>query len=201
MRHLPAHPRRHQVRREGAGMRTINNFSRRGFLRQSFGAGAFVLGARILPAPAMAALESAVFHPNVFVGVKSDGTVLIVASRSEMGTSSKTSVPLILADELEADWKRVKIEQGIGDAKYGSQDTDGSHSVRDFFPVMQECGASARTMLVQAAAKQWGVPAAECKASLHQVVHTSGKKLGYGELAAAAAKLPVPDKSTLVFKK
>lgn len=183
-------------------MKTITNFSRRNFLRQSFGAGAFVLGARILPAPAMAALESAVFAPNVYVGVKSDGTVLIVAARSEMGTSSRTVVPLILADEMEADWKRVKIEQAIGDAKYGEQDTDGSHSVRSFFSVMQECGASARTMLEQAAAKQWGVAPSECKASLHQVIHTpSGKKLGYGELAAAAAKLPVPDKSTLIFKK
>jgi isoquinoline 1-oxidoreductase subunit beta len=183
-------------------MRTITNVSRRGFLRQSFGAGAFVLGARMLPIPAAAALESAVFRPNVFVGIKSDGTVLIVAHRSEMGTSSRTSVPLILADEMEADWKRVKIEQAIGDAKYGDQDTDGSHSVRSFFPVMQECGASARTMLVQAAAKEWGVPASECKASLHQVIHTpTGKKLDYGALAASAAKLPVPDKSQLVFKK
>jgi isoquinoline 1-oxidoreductase subunit beta len=183
-------------------MKTISNFSRRSFVRQSFGAGAFVLGARILPAPAAAALETAVFRPNVFVGIKSDGTVLIVAHRSEMGTSSRTSVPLILADEMEADWKRVKIEQAIGDAKYGEQDTDGSHSVRSFFGVMQECGASARVMLVEAAAKEWGVPAAECKASLHQVIHTpTGKKLGYGDLAASAAKLPVPDKSKLAFKR
>jgi len=183
-------------------MRTIANVSRRGFLRQSFGAGAFVLGARMLPFPADAALESAVFHPNVFVGIKSDGTVLIVAHRSEMGTSSRTSVPLILADEMEADWKRVKLEQAIGDSKYGDQDTDGSHSVRSFFPVMQECGASARTMLVQAAAKEWGVPPEQCKATLHQVVHTpTRKKFDYGTLAPLAAKLPVPDKSQLVFKK
>src|SRR5580704_1143570 len=166
-------------------MKTISNFSRRTFLRQSFGAGAFVLGARVLPSPAMAAMESVVFAPNVFVGIKSDGTVLIVASRSEMGTSSKTVVPLILADEMEADWKHVKIEQAIGDAKYGSQDTDGSHSVRDFFPVMQECGASARLMLQQAAAKQWGVPATECKASLHRGFNTpAGRSLGMGKLAS-----------------
>lgn len=183
-------------------MNTIQNSSRRGFLRQAFGAGALVLGARILPTRALAALESAAFSPNVFVGIKSDGTVLIVAHRSEMGTSSRTMVPLILADEMEADWKRVKIEQAIGDEKYGDQNTDGSHSVRDFFGVMQECGASARLMLEQAAANQWKVPVSECKATLHQVVHTpSGRKLGYGELAAAAARLPVPDKSKLVFKK
>jgi isoquinoline 1-oxidoreductase beta subunit len=180
----------------------IVNSSRRGFLKQAFGAGAFVLGARILPTSAFAALETAAFSPNMFVGIKSDGTVLIVAHRSEMGTSSRTMVPLILADELEADWKRVKIEQAIGDEKYGDQNTDGSHSVRSFFGVMQECGASARTMLEQAAANQWKVPVSECKATLHQVVHTpSGKKLGYGQLASAAAKLPVPDKSKLVFKK
>jgi len=153
-------------------MKTIGNFSRRTFLRQSFGAGALVLGARMIPAPALAALESAVFSPNVFVGIKADGTVLIVAHRSEMGTSSRTVVPLILADEMEADWKRVKLEQAIGDAKYGDQNTDGSHSVRSFFGVMRECGASARLMLEQAAAKQWGVPASQCKASLHQVIHT-----------------------------
>ena len=183
-------------------MNRIENSSRRSFLRQAFGAGAFVLGARILPTPAFAALETATFSPNVFVGIKSDGTVLIVAHRSEMGTSSRTMVPLILADEMEADWKRVKIEQAIGDEKYGDQNTDGSHSVRDFWSVMQECGASARQMLEQAAANQWKVPVSECKATLHQVVHTtSSKKLGFGELAAAAAKLPVPDKSKLVFKK
>ena len=183
-------------------MNMIDNSSRRSFLRQAFGAGALVLGARILPTRALAALETAAFSPNMFVGIKADGTVLIVAHRSEMGTSSRTMVPLILADEMEADWKRVKIEQAIGDAKYGDQNTDGSHSIRSFFGVMQECGASARTMLEQAAANQWKVPASECKATLHEVVHRpSGKKLGYGELAAAAAKLPVPDKSKLVFKK
>ena len=183
-------------------MKTIGNVSRRSFLRQAFGTGALVLGARVLPTRAYAALESAVFSPNVFVGIKSDGTVLIVAHRSEMGTSSRTMVPLILADEMEADWKRVKIEQAIGDEKYGDQNTDGSHSVRSFFGVMQQCGAAARQMLEEAAANQWGVPVAQCKASLHEVVDTSsGRKLGYGKLAAAAAKLPVPDKSKLVFKK
>jgi isoquinoline 1-oxidoreductase beta subunit len=173
-------------------MKTISNFSRRSFLRHSFGAGAFVLGARFLPAPARAALESAVFAPNVFVGVKSDGAVLIVAHRSEMGTSSRTMVPLILADEMEADWKRVQLEQAIGDSKYGDQNTDGSHSIRSFFGVMQECGASARTMLVEAAARKWNVEASQCKASLHQVVHTpTGRKLGYGE-TGLQEKIGVP---------
>src|SRR5262249_23017009 len=126
----------------------------------------------------------------------------IVAHRSEMGSSSRTMVPMILADELDADWKRVKLEQAIGDARYGDQNTDGSHSIRDFMGVMKECGASARTMLEQAAAAKWNVPATQCKATFHEVVHTpSGRKLGYGELAADAAKLPVPDKTKLVYKK
>ena len=125
----------------------------------------------------------------------------LVAHRSEMGTSSRTSVPLILADELDADWKRVKLEQAIGDPRYGDQDTDGSHSVRSFYEVMREAGATARLMLTQAAAKQWGVPVSECQSDLHVIVHKkSNRKAGYGELAAAAAALPVPKKEELQFK-
>ena len=140
-------------------------------------------------------------HPSAFVGIDSDGTVYIVAHRSEMGTSSRTSVPLILADELDADWKRVKLEQAIGDPRYGDQDTDGSHSVRSFYDVMREAGATARLMLTQAAAQQWKVPVSECQSELHVIVHkASNRKAGYGELATAAAKLPVPKKEELQFK-
>jgi isoquinoline 1-oxidoreductase beta subunit len=182
-------------------MKVLDNVSRRGFLEGVFGAGALILGARFLRTEAHAALESAVFSPNIFVGIKPDGTVLIVAHRSEMGSSSRTMVPLILADELDADWSRVKLEQAIGDKKYGDQNTDGSHSIRSFMGIMKECGASARVMLEQAAANKWAVPASECKATFHEVVHSpSGRKLGYGELATDAAKLPVPDKSKLKFK-
>ena len=98
----------------------------------------------------------------------------------------------MLADELEADWKRVHIEQAIGDRKYGSQNTDGSVSIRHFYQPFREAGATARTMLESAAAAKWGVPASECHAKNHEVVHSAGKKLGYGELVAAAAKQPVP---------
>jgi isoquinoline 1-oxidoreductase beta subunit len=95
----------------------------------------------------------------------------------------------------------VKIEQAIGDVKYGNQNTDGSCSIRDFYDAMRQAGASARMMLESAAAAQWGVPVAECKAQNHQVVHAaSGRKIGYGELAAAAAKQPVPKKEDLKFK-
>ena len=125
----------------------------------------------------------------------------IVAHRSEMGTVIRTTLPLVVADELDADWKRVKIDQAIGDHRYGDQNTDGSHSVRSFFDVMRVSGATARVMLIQAAAQQWGVPVGECKTDVHAVVHTSsGRRLGYGELATAASKLPVPKKEEVQLK-
>jgi isoquinoline 1-oxidoreductase beta subunit len=127
--------------------------------------------------------------------------VWIVASRSEMGTTSRTTLPLIVADELDADWNRVKIEQAIGDKRYGDQFTDGSHSIRSFYDAMREAGATARFMLIQAAAKQWGVPPAECETELHVVVHRStNRRAGYGELTRAAAKFPIPAREELKLK-
>lgn len=189
-------------------MNTIQNISRRGFLKGTFSSGAFILCAQITPQSLWAEtlsgddpLKSTSFHPNVFLGIERDGTTVLVATRSEMGCGSRTAVPRILADELEADWHRVRIVQALGNSKYGSQDTDGSHSVRSFFDTMREAGATARTMLVTAAAQKWGVPVSECEASLHTVVHQpSGRKLGYGSLAATAAKLPVPKKEEVKFK-
>src|SRR6266705_1332705 len=118
-----------------------------------------------------------------------------------MGSGSRTALPRNVAGELDADWARGKLVQATGDEKYGDQDTDGSHSVRSFFSTLRECGATARLMLVRAAAAQWGVAATECATNLHTVVHKpSGRKLGYGELAAAAAKLEVPKKEDVQLK-
>ncbi len=192
-------------------MNAIANVSRRGFLQGMLSAGAFVLTIRVFPdslIPASLGASAAgdsplkgAFQPGVYLAIDTDGTAYIIAHRSEMGNGSRTAVPRVLADELEADWNRVKLVQATGDVKYGDQDTDGSHSVRSFFDAFREVGATARLMLVRAAAQQWGVPEAQCKADLHTVVHTaSGKKLGYGELAASAAKLPVPKKEELQFK-
>jgi isoquinoline 1-oxidoreductase subunit beta len=186
----------------------ILNVSRRGFLQGIVSTGALILSVRLAPeflwaddSVSTTGADHAILHPSAFVGIDSDGTVYIVAHRSEMGTSSRTSVPLILADELDADWKRVKLEQAIGDPRYGDQDTDGSHSVRSFYDVMREAGATARLMLTQAAAQQWKVPVSECQSDLHVIVHkASNRKAGYGELATAAAKLPVPKKEELQFK-
>jgi isoquinoline 1-oxidoreductase beta subunit len=190
-------------------MSTIENVSRRGFLKGLAGAGALIVGAYYAPKILWGQHSIAVrtdadnetLHPNVFVGVETDGTVWIVAHRSEMGTVIRTTLPMVLADELDADWKRVKIDQAIGDPRYGDQNTDGSHSIRSFFDVVRLSGATARVMLIQAAAQQWGVPATECKTDLHAVVHSSsGRRLGYGELATAASKLPVPTKDEVQLK-
>src|SRR5215467_1748681 len=157
-------------------MNSITNVSRRGFLQGMLSGAAMVLCVRVVPdvlwpdaafaAEAETAVDRTVFHPAVYLGIDPDGTVHIVAHRSEMGTTSRTSLPLIAADELDADWARVKIEQAIGDPKYGDQSTDGSYSIRAFYDAMRQTGATARTMLVQAAAAQWKVPASECKADL-----------------------------------
>lgn len=190
-------------------MSSITNVSRRGFLIGLAGTGAFVLGVRYLPGILsehhsvgyQTEADLATLHPNVFVGINPDGTVFIVAHRSEMGTVIRTTLPLVVADELDADWKLVKIDQAIGDPRYGDQNTDGSHSIRSFYDVMRQAGATARVMLIQAAATKWGVPASECKTDLHAVIHpASNRRLGYGELASAAAKLPVPKKEDVRLK-
>ena len=140
--------------------------------------------------------------PRVFVSIAPDGLVRIVCHRAEMGQGVRTSIPKIVADELEADWKRVRVVQAEGDeAKYGNQDTDGSRSTRHWLDPMRRCGAAARQMLEQAAAQRWKVPAGEVEARNHEVVHkASGRKLGYGALALAAAKLDVPPAASLRLK-
>src|SRR6202167_305684 len=165
-------------------MSPIENVSRRRFLTGVFGTGAFILAVRYIP-PVFAQgpagdgqtdADRAALHPNVFVGIDSDGTVHIVAHRSEMGTVIRTSLPMVVADELDADWKRVKVEKAIGDSRYGDQNTDGSHSIRSFYDTMRVAGATARFMLIQAAAQQWGVSPADCKTDLHAVVHPASKR-------------------------
>lgn len=185
-------------------MNNIQNVSRRRFLKGAVVTGTFVLGARLVPDPPWASVSGAPpanFQPDIFLGIASDGTITIVAHRSEMGCGSRTALPLVVADELDADWSKVKINQAIGDPKYGEQDTDGSHSVRSYFDQMRQIGATGRAMLVTAAAKQWGVPGKECTTEPGFVVHkASARKLSYGELAAAAAELTVPKKEDVTLK-
>ena len=185
-------------------MKTIRQISRRDFLKTG---GVFVIGVSLagcgsekIPGLGQSSLTEP-WSPDVFVSFDSEGTATIISHRSEMGQGIRTGLPAVLADELEADWDRVNVEQATGDAKYGDQNTDGSWSVRGFMQRMRETGASARLMLEQSAALQWGVEVSECKASLHTVVHQpSGRVLDYRELVAAAAELPVPAVEQLELK-
>ena len=169
-------------------MTDIMNVSRRGMLRGTVASG-LVLGLYVgLPRTARAEVGHWPFEPNVFVAVDETGLVTIVAHRSEMGTGIKTDLPLIVADELEADWKRVKVVQAQGDKRYGDQNTDGSRSTWQFYQAMREAGATARQMLEAAAAATWHVPAVECRADNGTVVHApSGRSLSFGELVRAAS--------------
>jgi len=141
-------------------------------------------------------------NPLIFVSLARDGTVTIVAHRAEMGTGVRTSLPMVVADEMEADWSRVKIVQAdANEARYGSQNVDGSRSMRHFLAPMRRVGASARQMLEAAAAAQWRVPVADVQARRHEVIHLpTGRRLGYGELAEAAMQQPVPQHNQIRLK-
>jgi isoquinoline 1-oxidoreductase beta subunit len=141
--------------------------------------------------------------PAAYLRLDDTGTVTVICHRSEMGQGIRTSVAMIVADELDADWSRVKVEQALGDEKtYGSQNTDGSRSIRDFYTALRQAGATGRALLEAAAAKQWNVPVSEVEAREHVVVHQpSGRKLEYGELVATAHDLPMPAESTIRLKR
>lgn len=140
--------------------------------------------------------------PLVFVSIAADGTVTIVAHRAEMGTGVRTTLPMVVADEMEADWDRVKVVQAdANETRYGNQNVDGSRSVRHFLLPMRRVGASARHMLEAAAAARWSVPVSEVKAVRHEVRHPpTGRRLSFGELAADAARQPVPKADALKLK-
>jgi isoquinoline 1-oxidoreductase beta subunit len=140
-------------------------------------------------------------RPNPFLHVAPDGGVTFVCHRSEMGQGVRSSLHVIVADELGADLARVRIVQAEGDKKYGDQNTDGSSSVREGFDDLRRVGATARVLLVAAAAKRWRVPPAECEAKDHAVWHARTRRsLGFGELANEAGKLPVPDAKKVALR-
>ena len=139
--------------------------------------------------------------PSLFVSIAEHGGVALTCHRSEMGQQVWTSLAQILADELEAEWDRVEVVQAVGHPRYGSQNTDGSRSVRRNFTRLRHAGAGMRQMLEAAAADRWNAKTSECRAHRHAVVHTpSGRSLGYGELAAGAASQPVPEESAIRLK-
>ena len=189
-----------------SGVSRIENVSRRGFLQGLLSAGALVLAVRVLPTEALAALEGTAFQPNMWLGIETDGTVHIVAHRSEMGTGIRTSLPMVVADELEADWKRVKIEQAIGDKKYGDQNTDGSQSVRCFYDVAARGRRHGAPDARAGGGEEVGrAMRRSARRSLHEVVHTPSGEAGLwgiGERGrgAAGSAIPAADKSALKLK-
>ena len=140
--------------------------------------------------------------PRVFLSIAENGTVTLLCNRAEMGQGIRTGWAMVVADELEADIGRLKVQQAPGDeARYGSQDTDGSRSMRHHFDPLRRIAAATRLMLEQEAAARWNVPVSEVKAANHEVVHAaSGRRLGFGALAKGAAARPVPSRQMMVFK-
>ncbi len=134
------------------------------------------------------------FEPSVFLRIGEDGIVTVIVHRSEMGQGVRTGLAMAMADELEADWSMVRIEQAIGDAKYGDQNTDGSTSIRNGgWMTFRQAGAAARAMLQQVAADEWKVPVGEVKGINGEVVHAaSNRRASYGSLVKRASKLSVP---------
>lgn len=176
-------------------MKKIQNISRRSFVKSiGLASGGLVLACNTsIFSDKEKKVKSLInFNPNLFVQLNSDGSLILVASRSEMGNGVRTSLPSVIADEMEADWSKVSIQQATGDKKYGDQNTDGSRSIRYLFETMRQMGATAKAMLITAAAQTWNVPEEECTAENHFVIHISGKKLGFGELVEVAKTLEVP---------
>jgi isoquinoline 1-oxidoreductase beta subunit len=200
-----------------AGGFQAQRLSRRHFLRYTGVAGGGLMlafaarGARAAAAPAATAGAPAAgevskgavsFAPNAFLRIAPDGLITLVNKGPEIGQGIKTTFPMILAEELDADWERVRIEQApVKPEVYGGQGAGGSRSVPANWDLLRRAGATARAMLVSAAARRWGVPESECSTGPSVVLHAgSGRQIGYGELAEAAGALPVPAPETLKFK-
>jgi isoquinoline 1-oxidoreductase beta subunit len=188
--------------------------TRREFLRKSLAGTGLVLAIsfdplaiRLVRSEAFQQNPAELFAPSAWLRVAPDNTVTVMVNKSEMGQGVTTSLPMIVAEELEADWQQVRFEpaparEAFKDPVWGTQSTGGSTSVRHMFPALRKAGATAREMLVQAAATVWQVPAAECLASCGSVKHReSDKSLTYGELCLKASKAGIPDDPPLKHPK
>jgi isoquinoline 1-oxidoreductase subunit beta len=174
----------------------MSPLSRREFVAAGVAAGAGLVIGFYLPHKGSSQTET--FSPNAYLRITPDNKVTIVVARSEMGQGVRTALPMILAEELEADWKQIEIEQAGASTLYGDQTTGGSASIRTTWDPMRKAGASAREMLISAAALTWGVPRSTCAAENSRIKHAAtGRSLSYGELTSKAAALPIPTDVTL----
>ena len=177
--------------------------SRRDFLRQSL-AGGLVLGMVGTGALAQISKVSAPppdFRPNAFIRIALDGRVTIVSKQPEIGQGIKTSLPMVIAEELEVNWKDVQIIQGDLNPIYGNQSAGGSTSTPTNYNDFHRLGATVRTMLITAAAQQWSVPVTECRAAESAVIHDkTSRRIRYADLVVIASTLPVPDPSVVRLK-
>jgi len=187
---------------------SLPDASRRAFLRQSALGGAGLLLGLYLKRDSGAAAQvdkpqsiAGEFRPNAFIAIAPSGVVTLVSKQPEIGQGIKTSLPMVIAEELEVNWRDVRVVQGDLDAAYGRQSAGGSTSTPNNYNDFLRLGATARTMLVQAAAQTWHVPVSECLAADGAVHHAASQRaLGYGALALTAASLPVPDASAVKLK-
>ncbi len=185
---------------------TVSALNRRAFLKLVGVAGgglalAFYVGDRATAFANTGGSDQG-FAPNAFLRIAPDGSILIYAKGPEIGQGVKTSFPMIIAEELDADWSKVRVEQApVNPTVYGRQSAGGSRSIPTNWDQLRRAGATARAMLVSAAAKEWKVDANECTTESSSVAHAaSNRRLGYGELATKAAALPVPDEKSLKLK-
>ncbi len=187
----------------GAGdIAAVPSTTRRGFLA-SAGATALVIGFTLPTSGRALAAADKNFAPNAWLRITPDNRITVVCGSSEMGQGVLTAIPQLLAEELDADWTNVGVEQAPVSASYnnpafGMQATGGSTTVRGHWEVVRRAGGTARAMLMAAAAEQWKVPASECSTADSHVMHkASGKKLSYGELVGAASQQKAPEKVAL----
>ncbi|HEV2401241.1 MAG TPA: xanthine dehydrogenase family protein molybdopterin-binding subunit [Candidatus Sulfotelmatobacter sp.] len=169
----------------------MSPLSRREFVGAGVaGAAGLVIGFCL---PHKGASEKDSFSPNAYLRITPDNKITVVVARSEMGQGVRTALPQILAEELEADWKQIEIEQAGASTLFGDQTTGGSASIRTTWDPMRKAGATAREMLISAAALTWGVPRSACTAEMGHIKHAaSNRTLNYGDLVGKASTLPIP---------
>jgi len=176
------------------------NLSRRNFLVTSAAVGSGLMLGLSLPLGRSEAAQSDSFAPNAFIRIGGDGEVVLTMPYVEMGQGTYTSIPMLIAEELDVSLKQVRLEHAPPNEKLyanpllGVQATGNSNAIRGAWKPLREAGATARIMLVEAAAKRWGVDPKSCKTEDGEVIHVpTGRRLKYGELAAEAAKMTLPD--------